>query len=250
MNPHDWFLEQRTGFATRTLDPADEAKFLDHLTRCDECREEVRRIEQELAWLPMGVRPVPPRPGFRWRVAETVLGHRRRSRLWLWVPTAVAAAALLALAGTWRAARHREAALAADLTAARGRLVEAQGALAALGDTLAILQRAAKVLQASIEMDGHEGGLLIFADSVTHRWNVVMHGLPPAPAGEKYQFWFICQDGMVRSVELNPDRSGPLLVTLGMPAGAGPVLGASLSVEPTENRSDRPAGKVLAHLML
>ncbi len=243
MNPHDWFVERQAGYATRTLDPADEREFTDHLRRCDECRRAVQALERDLGWLPMGVTPVQPRPGFRWQVARTVLGNHRPSRARVWAPLAVAAAALLALAGTWRTSHTREASLTADL-------VQARGQLAALGDTLDILKRAAKVLQASIEMDGHEGGLLIFADSVTHRWNVVMHGLPPAPAGEKYQFWFICQDGMVRGIELSPDPSRPVFVTVGMPAGAGPVLGAALSVEPMTNHTDKPAGKELAHLML
>lgn len=243
MNSHDWFVEQRTGFVTRTLEPADERQFADHLPRCAECQRAVRELERELAWLPMGVTPVKPRPGFRWQVARAVLGAHRRSRARTWIPLAVAAAALLALGGTWRAGRVRETALSADLSRTRARV-------AALSDTLDILKRAAKVLQASIQMDGHQGGLVIFADSVTHRWNVVMHGLPPAPRGEKYQFWFICQDGMVRGLELTPEASRPVMVTVGMPAGAGPVLGAALSVEPMESKSDRPAGKELAHLML
>jgi hypothetical protein len=85
---------------------------------------------------------------------------------------------------------------------------------------------------------------------VTHRWNVVLHGLPAAPPGEKYQLWFICADGMVRGVELVPTQSGPTFVNVGMPERGGGVLGAALSVEPASNQSDVPRGKELAHLML
>jgi len=30
---------------------------------------------------------------------------------------------------------------------------------------------------------------------------VVIHDLPQLPPGERYQFWFICDDGMVRGAE-------------------------------------------------
>ena len=68
-----------------------------------------------------------------------------------------------------------------------------------------MLRRANKVLQTQISMNGHQGGMLIFQDAASHRWCVIVHGLPPAPAGSKYQFWFITETGMVRSVEVNAD---------------------------------------------
>jgi hypothetical protein len=139
---------------------------------------------------------------------------------------------------------------AEEATRLANQLAQSRQALAALTDTVAILRRAARILQASIEMDDHRGNLMIFADDVTHRWNVVLHGLPPAPAGEKYQFWFICSDGMVRGAELRPTGDGSVILTLGMPPEGGQVLGAALSVEPAGNASNVPRGKELAHLML
>jgi anti-sigma factor RsiW len=70
MTAHDWFIEHRTDFAARTLDPDDETTFRAHLERCDECRQEVEAIERELDWLPMGVTPVTPRPGLKRRIVE------------------------------------------------------------------------------------------------------------------------------------------------------------------------------------
>ncbi|MGE0441203.1 MAG: anti-sigma factor [Gemmatimonadales bacterium] len=250
MTSHDWFIEQRNAYVAKALDPEEEKAFADHLLRCDECRTAVAEIERDLGWLPMGVRPVPPPPGFRWRAAEAALGRSRRPRAAIWLPLAAAAVLLAAVGLRLRSVgvRLEQESRRADQLAAD--LARSEQALDALGDTVTVLRRAAKVLQASIEMDDHRGNLMIFADDVSHRWNVVLHGLPPAPNGEKYQFWFITSDGMVRGAELAPTGDGSLILTLGMPERGGQVLGAALSVEPLANASDTPKGKELAHLML
>lgn len=242
MTAHDWFVEHRVDFAVRTLDEADEAAFREHLPRCEECRREVARIERELAWLPMAAAPVPPPPGMTRRLVDGVLGGRQR-RWTRWVAPAAAAASLLLAVGVWQAGERREAALEAEL----GRR---EREVAALMDTLMIVRRAERVLQARIEMDGRTGGMVIFADAVTHRWNVVVHGLPPAPPGERYQFWFICSDGMVRGAEIESAPAGPAVVTLEMPSGAGEVMGAALTMEPGSNTTGPPRGKELAQVML
>lgn len=243
MNSHEWFVEHRQDFAARVLDPDDERTFADHLARCVACRSAVADLERELDWLPMGVTPVRPRPGFRWRAIRAVLGPRHRTAWVRWVPTALAAGLALWAGFGLREATVRGAAL-------EGKLAASEQAMVALGDTVAALRGAARILQASIAMDDHKGGLLIFEDGVTHQWNVVLHGIPPAPAGMAYQFWFICSDGMVKSVELTPLGGGPLFVTLGMPSSGGQVVGAALSIERLGSVGPEPKGRELVHLML
>ena len=244
MNSHDWFVEHRQDYAARVLDPDDERAFADHLGRCVACRSAVEGLERELAWLPMGVAPVQPRPGFRWLAMRAVLGPTPRRTPWtFWVPIAAAAGVALWAGLAFRSAVARESALEGQLATSRRRL-------AALGDTVATLRGAARILQANIAWANRKGGLLIFEDGVTHQWNVVLHGLPPAPAGMAYQFWFICVDGMVKSVELKPLGDGPLFVTLGMPSSGGAVLGAALSVERLGSVGSEPQGTELVHLML
>jgi len=242
MTPHDWYIEHRLDHVTRTLDAGEEQSFVDHLGRCAECRAAVEELERELAWLPMGTRPVRPRPGFRRQVVRQVLGEGRpRWRRWV-APLAMAAAAVLVVA-----VFHPDRRQARELRAA---LSERSAELAAHRDSLSVMQRAARVLQARISMDGHEGGMLIFADTVSHRWNVVVHGLPPAPPGETYQFWFIASDGMVRGATVTSDPSRPVFFTLEMPKEGGEVMGAALTMELLTNTSPEPRGKELAHLML
>lgn len=241
MNPHDWYIEHRTACATRTLEPADAERFTDHLRQCPECRREVERIEGELAWLPMGVAPVTPRPGLESGLVRNILEGpaRRRGR---WVSAALAAALLLSVGG-WFSRGQRIAVL-------NVRVIEREARVAALEDTLSVMRTAARVLQASIARAGRAGGLVIFADSVSHRWNVVVHGLPPAPAGRQYQFWFVCADGMVRGTPVNADLSKPVMFTTGMPATGGDVMGAALTLEPKDSTVGPPRGEMLAELML
>jgi hypothetical protein len=239
MTAHDWYLENRAGFVARSLDPAEERTFRDHLVRCEECSREVVRLERELGWLAMAVAPAAPPPGYARRVAARVLDRPNRWRRQ--IPLAAAATLALAAGGAAVAARREGQALRSELVAREGRL-------AALEDTLSVLRRANNVLQTRISMDGHQGGLVIFQDAVSHRWCVVVHGLPPAPAGSKYQFWFITESGMVRSVEVNAETQRPAFMTLPMPGVPAPVMGAALTVEPMANRSNEPEGVTLAHL--
>lgn len=240
MTAHDWYTENRAGFVARSLEPDEERTFRDHLARCEECRREVEALERELGWLPMAVRPAAPAPGFARRTAAEVLDRRSRWR----GRFPLAAAAVLALAaGTAAFGARREG------RELRVQLVRNEVRLAALQDTLSVLRRANNVLQTRISMGGHQGGMLIFQDAASHRWCVIVHGLPPAPVGSKYQFWFITESGMVRSVEVNADPSRPAIMTLPMPGVRAPVMGAALTMEPMRNRSDEPEGVTLAHLV-
>ncbi|MEZ4587633.1 MAG: anti-sigma factor [Gemmatimonadales bacterium] len=243
MSSHDWFVEHRAAYFAGALDPEERRSFDDHLTRCDECRAELAALERELGWLPMGMEPVKPRPGFRWQIVRTVLGGARPSPWRTWAPIGVAAAALLTAGLVASAGSSERAWLERSLDDANVRLT-------ALTDSLTVMRRAARVLQASIEMDGVQGGFLVFADSVTHRWNVVLHGMPEPEPGMTYRLWYVCSDGMVRGRDLTPVAGQPVIVTVGMPDRGGDVLGAALSVEPRSNQSDEPQGKELAHLML
>lgn len=243
MKAHDWFVEHRVEYATRILDGDDIATFEAHLVNCEDCRREVSRIETELAWLPMSLPPVAPRPGLRRHIIQYVLDDTRPpGRRWLLPAAAVAASVLVALGG-WAAGRQQAQTLEAEVAALQNRT-------AALEDTLSVIRRAGRVLQTSVEVGGRRGGLVIFADETTHRWSVVVHGLPPAPPGTGYQFWFICADGMVRGSAILAGGAESMMFTTGMPKTGGAVLGAALTMEPLGAATGPPQGKELAHLML
>lgn len=239
---HVWFIEHVEAFALRHLEPDEERSFLDHLERCPECRQAVDLVERDLAWLPMGARPMTPRPGLVRKLTRGVLGERESP----WkraMPWALAASVALVAGALSISARNNARDAGAQLAAANE-------ALDAARDTLSVLRNTRKVMHASVQMDGKEGGITILADPVSHRWNVVVHDLPQLPPGEQYQFWFITDDGMVRGAEVNTSLDHPAVMTMGMPKEGGNVLGAALTVEPAGATSGPPQGQVLAHLML
>jgi hypothetical protein len=239
MNSHQWYVENRAAFVARSLERDEERVYRDHLANCEECAAEVKELGRDLAWLPMGVTPVAPDPGLPRRMAATILDRpqawRRRA------PYALAAAALLLAVGLGVSGRAEGARLRSVLTDTQGRMM-------ALEDTVSVLRSANQVAQIPISMEGRHGGLLIFQDAISHRWCVIVHGLPPAPSGNVYQFWFITETGMVRSVEVNADTSRPVILTLSMPPVPAPVMGAALTVEPAVSRSSEPQGPQLAHI--
>jgi hypothetical protein len=241
MRAHDWFTEHLPDYVARALEPGDEALFRDHLHRCPGCREAVAGLERDLAWLTMGATPVPPRPGFSRRVLETVTHPPRTRRSWIW-PSLVAASLLLAL-GIWWSGRTRIATLEA--------MLDQHGVvLAATRDSLSVALKADRVLQATIDVEGRRGGMLILADETTHRWKVVVHGIPRAKQGERYTFWFITGDGMVHGAEVICDEKNPAVLLLDMPPGASVIRGGALTVEAREDDPAVPRGRELAHLEL
>lgn len=240
MTAHDWFIEHRAAWVARALDREEEASFRDHVARCPDCRAAVAELERELAWLPMGVAPVAPRPGFRREALERALGQKA-GRGWM-LPLALAASLLVAVGLVFQLER-RIGALEDDVAAQRT-------ALAALRDTVSVERHASRVLNASFAMDGEQAGMMILADEHTHRWSVVVHGLPPAKAGEKYQFWFITDGGMKQGVALEVVPGKVATFTTGMPPGGARVMGAALSVEPMDNGGPEMKGPELAKIML
>lgn len=235
-----WYHDRVTDYVTGALPPDEEEAFLARLATDEALEREVTRAQAELRWLPMAVTPVPDAK-FVARVEREVLGKAPTQRISWWMPALAAASMLVAVGASWRA-EQRVSAIAARVGAAEQRAAD-------LADSLSVVQHAAKVMTASIEMDGHKGGLIIMDDPTSHRWRVVMHGLPPAPAGTRYQFWFVTSDGMVRGATVQPNDGRSAQVTLGMPA-RGAVMGAALTMEPMGNTDGPPQGKQLAHLML
>jgi anti-sigma-K factor RskA len=246
MTPHDWFVEQRTAFVVRSLEPDEERTFREHLGGCEACRGAVEQMERELAWLPMGVAPVTPRPGLSRVLVEGVLGRRRAGAPW-WIVPASLAASLVIAAGAWIWAARLIRSWQTEALNAQQLLVQE---LAMARDTLEIIRTADKVRHADITMAGKQGGLVIFADDRTHRWNVVVYGLPTMRSGQVCQFWFITDSGMVRSVEVKSDGRTPALLTLPMPPSGGTVMGAALTLEPAGSSGASPQGQELAHLMM
>jgi Anti-sigma-K factor rskA len=245
MTAHDWYVENRVAFATRSLERKEEQLFASHLSRCEECRAVVAQLERGLAWLPMGVTPVAARPGLSHALVERVL--RPPPRQWRkWTAALTAAAAFIVALRLWAGARH-------EIDRLRSALDARQGRLNALQDSLSAILGAERVLQKTISGPGYEGGVLIFYDQDTQRWNVVVHDLPAARAGEAYQLWYATgsggggEGGLLPGPEIRVNGSRPTFLTLPAPR-PGNVIGAVLTVGPAGASSGQPRGVKLARL--
>jgi hypothetical protein len=240
MTSHDWYIENRFAFATRTLVADEESAFADHVSRCEACRAAVAELERDLAWLPMGVTPLAPRPGLVHALTEQVL-RPRRARRWPWIASLAAAASFVLLVSVW--ARGRQ-----EIGLLKTALAVRQGRLAAAEDSLSAIVGAERLLQAAIPGPGHHGGFLIFYDQDTQRWNVVVHDLPPTRAGETYRLWLVSGRGLLPGPELQLSGARPTFVTLPAPGPSSDVVGAVLAIGPTGTASRAPRGVELARL--
>jgi len=177
-------------------------------------------------WLGMAAAPRTPRPELK----DRVLDRARAGRSVRWPLLAAAAALLLALAGSglvWRRASR----LDADL--------------AAVKDTLGLLrQPGGHVVMIPVLAAGRPGALTIYSDSLTRRWLVTCHHLAPNHPGETYQLWFLTAAGARTAALMPMDSDTPMVMTLEVPPGIGPVTGVAMSVEPRTG-SVAPTGPML-----
>ncbi len=164
-------------------------------------------------WLGMAATPRTPRPELKDHVLQRAQSARRMQ--WSMLAAAALVGALTGGGVLWRRAGRLEV----DLAAAR--------------DTLNLLrQPGGRVLMIPVVTAGRPGAMTIYADSLTRRWLVTCHHLTPNHSGEAYQLWFLTAAGALPAAVMPMDRDVPMVMTLELPAGVGPVTGVAMSIEP------------------
>jgi anti-sigma-K factor RskA len=246
MTAHDWFIGHRLEYATRVLEAGELAQFADHLVRCPECADAVGGIEREFAWLAMGAPPVAPPPGLTRRLATGVLEPRRFRARWV-LPGALAAGLSLSVVMTWQS-RTAASQFQVERDSTLVELRRSDQLLAAALDTLSLIRSATRVRAARLAIDGGEVGLVILEDPKTHRWTVIVHGLPEAPPGERFALWFVCEKGMREGTELPPTTTGTAVLVLPMPQDLGAVLAASITRETRASAGTPMTKQELLHI--
>jgi hypothetical protein len=241
MRAHQWFVEHREDFVIGVLERREREAFRDHLRRCPECREAVEAADHDLRWLPLGAAPVPVPPGMVRRLATGVLERPARRRRWL-VPAALAAAALAAIG---LATRERRATrdLEVELARLRAALAAQDAALAAAIDTLRSIRMANRVLQTELGVAGRRARVVVFETDRTRQWTVMVTGLPPAPTGQRYAIWFVCERGMRQGAAL-PRADGTIVLVVSKPTDLGAVLAASVTLESVAMSNGMPVTKL------
>lgn len=232
MTEHAWYQSHVMEYATGMLEAREAEMVHSHLAHCAECRAAVTAVEHDLRYLAMGTAPAPPSPGFRDRTLRAALGREagqsRRTPVWTWL---LAASTVIAVGMTFQA-RQTVGRLASALATRNAEVDSLATALSMARDTLGVLGPASTVRYAALSMQDASGGLLVFEDQVTHRWHLVAHGLPRLPEGQRYQLWYLCEDGMAEGTMLPMTPDGVARVTVGMPENPpGRVVGAAITVE-------------------
>jgi anti-sigma-K factor RskA len=129
----------------------------------------------------------------------------------------------------WVAAARRGAVVAALRTerAALG------ARLTALADTLGLLRGpGSRAVHVPVALGGRDGVIMIFADTVSHRWLVSCHNLAPNEPDRAYQLWFVTDRGYVSAKIMPMDDPAPMTLVLDMPDDTTRVMGAAMSIEP------------------
>jgi len=206
MTTHEQFADDLALYALGSLEGEAAAALDAHLEECAACRQELARLEGDMALLALTVSgPAPPQRG-RQRLLKGI-GHEPRSlrtvfirRRW-WTLAPVFASFVLAIFAIllWREnvrQRDRIEGLRADAAQNQTTLEEAKHLLALLTDpsaqhiTLAAAQSKPQPAGKAIYMAGN-GALVFMASNLAplapqktyELWLVPMHGEKPRPAG-------------------------------------------------------------------
>lgn len=266
MTNHEDIRNDLPLYALDALD-ADERRAIEqHLAEgCDSCERDLQEWREIVALVSLETPEAAPadlKQKLLARVRNEAVGTPARQpgtvarrRIGWAVPLALAALALLAFATyreiSFRAERAQQtlvvAGLQRDLEAARGDLAKVSEALAArenditsLRAALANAQESLSILQArglslvalreTKDAPPAEGHVLL--SPPTGRALFYAFDLPPVPADKTYELWWITEkEGPVQAGLFHPDERGLGRVVATVPANAGAIQAAAVTVE-------------------
>jgi anti-sigma-K factor RskA len=167
---HDALHDLTPGYALDALDENERAEYEAHLATCEQCRDELARMQDTVGTLAYAVRSPEPPPELRNRIVAqaraergNVVPFRPRHRLTYALGAVAAAAAVVALAiGLWASS------LSDDLDQQRS-------VVAILADPQA----------RQVPMEGGEGRVVV-TDSGDA---ALVTSVPAAPSGKTYEVW-------------------------------------------------------------
>jgi anti-sigma-K factor RskA len=199
--------ELTAAYALDALDPDERREYEQHLAGCESCRDELASFwetTEALAVAATGAQPsAAPSDDLRDRILTAARAERqvvvpfepRRRSLAPVLGAAAAVAAVIALGiGLWAAQTS------SDLDSARSALERERAATAVLADPAA----------RTVALEAGAGRLVVAEDG---RATLILHNLPPAPAGMTYELWIV-EGETPKPAGLFPGSDDPLLVAL------------------------------------
>jgi anti-sigma factor RsiW len=209
--------ELTAGYALDALDADERRAYEEHLSGCEQCREELASFSATTEALAIAASGPAASDALRVRILAAARAEPqvvvpfepRRRRTVPMLAAAAAVAAVVALGvGLWGAS------LSSDLDETRAALERERAAAAVLADSSA----------RSVALESGEGRLVVDADG---RAALVLEGLDPAPAGKTYELWIVA-DGQPAQAGLFPGRDGTDVVALDGTVEAGNVVAVTI----------------------
>jgi anti-sigma-K factor RskA len=237
MKPHDEFLDNVAAYALGSLSPEEVARVESHLLACEQCAREYESLRPVVtaiarsAEIPANASGAAvPGPLLKARIMRAVRSRRpQRQGFPAWVPTAVAAAAVIvAFAfGVY------------DATLSR-RLGEAQATIARQRQIVADLG------YSQAKRYAFANGAVLVAGN---RMYIAARDLAPLAAGKVYQTWTLAKGAttVAPSVTFTPNEHGMAFVRV--PVNAASTVAVAISVEPAGG-SKSPTSKPIALVKL
>lgn len=243
-------------FALGSLDPDERRAVERHLAECADCRRELASWRDVVGLMALeGQEATPPdlKPQLLRRVRPAKAIALRR---WVTVPLAAAAAAVL----VFGIAQHRSmrsqldeqsrlvASLRTELGATQSSLERLTQELAAKEKDLTSLRAALAAAQESLAIVQDPGLRMVelketpearpaeahaLISSGTRRALFYAFDLPPAPPDRAYELWWITEkEGPINAGVFHPDDRGLGRVEAIVPADAGAIQAAAVTIEP------------------
>lgn len=266
MSPHAQVKELLPLYVLGALEGTDDCDLVcAHLaTGCAECAAEMAEHAAVAAAVAGSLPAVAPRPEVR-AALEKRLGDRKPGNVlplaarkpraqvawpWVVVPTAVAAAALIAAVNLneqlrWERARHWEDAKEiADLGADKDRLAKEIAKNDALTEALA--RGEATVIALAPAGEGQTGSGHVIWNKRDRTWTLLASGMKPLTPEQVYELWFIKNGADPRSaVRFAPGPDGVVRQTIKVPDDMPAIDLAAITLEPRKNDDPKPSGTLV-----
>jgi len=267
MSEHARLRELLPLYVLGALEGSDECDVVcAHLaTGCPECAVELAEHARVAAAMPEVLAPIAPRATVRAALEKKLADapkvvamhtpaiRRAETRLsWVWValPTAAAAAAIIAAVNLneqlrWEKNRHWEDAKEiTDLSVEMAALQKEIAKNDALANALATGD--AQVIALGPAAAGQTGTGHVIWNKKDRTWTLLASGMKPLDKDQVYELWFIKNGADPRSaIRFEPDAKGVVRQTIAVPADMPQIDLAAVTLEPKKNDDPKPSSTLV-----